>query len=381
MQSTQQTHMLYLAASSCVLVGLERHFLKNPKKGLGYTRLDFRGQDLSAAGGLDVLKNALQAERVKDLKIIFAKDAGFSCILDVLNQKPLRLLIAFDLENTLKLELDAYIWDYFCLSKQRDALSVFCTGVPKRLIYPLLNLCESISVRLSSLKLETACNAGLLPQGQSDLALSLALGGCYWDTKILELLSPGRRLSSLLKMYQGKVIVFMACVLAFVVCFNSLLHRYISHLKMDTAKLAASVESLQLLENDYVYNALKIDTLEKDIANGLKLAQYQQYWPCVLNSLQLVLNEIGHTWLEELEAFYNEDYGAVQLHLKGSTLFALKKPSGLEIQRLRDDESFMNSMVNLLQQSPICNKILNTKMYSKNENENNFEIDLLLQQP
>lgn len=373
--------MLYLAASSCVLVGLERHFSKNPKKGLGCTRLDFRGQDLSATEGLDVLKNALQAERVKDLKIIFAEDAGFSCILHVLNQKPLRPLIAFDLENTLKLELDAYVWDYFCLSKQGDVLSVFCTGVPKRVIDPLLNLCESITVRLSSLKLETACNAGLLPKGQSDLALSLALGAYDWDTRFLELLSPGRRLSSLLKVYQGKVIVLMACVLAFVVCFSGFVYRYISHLKMDTAKLAASVESLQLLEKDYVYNALKIDTLEKDIKNGVKLAQYQQYWPCVLNNLQLALKEVGHTWLEELDAFYNEDYGTVQLHLKGSTVFALKKHSGLEIQGLRDDESFMNGMVNLLQQSPICNKVLHTKIYSKHENENNFEIDLLLQQP
>ncbi len=381
MQSTQQTHMLYLAASSCVLVGLERHFFENPKKAFKCTRLELGEQDLFVSQALGVIKNTLQAERVKHLKIIFAEDVGFSCILHVLNQKPLRPLIAFDLENTLSIKLEAYVWNYFCLSNQGNTLSVLCTGVPKRVIHPLLDLCASINVCLSSLKLETACNAGLLTQGERNLVLSLALGAYDCDTKVLELLSPANRLNSLFKMHQGKVIVFMACVLALLICFNAFVHRYISHLKMDTDKLAASVESLQLLEKDYVYNALKVEALEKDIKDGLTLAQYQQYWPCVLNTLQLVLKEVGHAWLEELDAFYNEDYAAVQLHLKGSTLFALKKPSGLEIQGIRNDESFMNGMIDVLQQSPICNKVLNTKVYSKNENENSFEIDLLLNQP
>lgn len=381
MHSTQLTHMLYLAVSRSVLVGLDEHCLDNSGSNATCTSLAFTAHEALCLENLNVLKKALQRERVQGLKVIVAEALGFSSVLTVFNTKPVKPLIAFELEHTLSAKLDAYQWDYVCLSETTDYKQVLCTGVLKSVIQPLVDVCASLKVSLDSLQLETACNAWLLDRQKKDLALSLALGVYASERHILNLLSPGMRLDSLFKRYQSTVVGVLACTLALGLGLNVLLQNAIRHLKTDTATLALKVDELKHFEKDWLYNVSKIHALERDIQDGLKLAEYQLYWPSVLKTLQLALHTAGHAWIEELDAFRNHRDDSIHLHLKGSMLHTVHKPLSLALQEASTPKDRIACMMSHIEQSELCTQILNTKIYAKNDKDYSFEVDVLLKTP
>lgn len=314
MQSTQHRHRLYLRAQSCALVSLDPAAVPEV---FNFNLFSENEKTLDTTAKA-ILKKVLQEKKVRVLELVLGTDFGFEESCEVLNKKPLRRLLAFELETTFGLDLKNYSWHYFSLSKNQGSVTLRGIGIEKAWIHSLVAICKEAGIRLCTLR-----------RGELESKLLCTQN---INTNFIEFLSVWSRIHFWFQAYWKQIFI---CVTAFCIVmgsFNYKLGKAVCHLKSTTNSVRACTQNIQALERDRQYYDTKIKDLESRIGYNLQIATYQAYWPEVLSLLQESLHTVGPAWLESLEAHSLENSPKLELTIKGAICSNFKGQKGLDFE-------------------------------------------------
>lgn len=361
MQSTQHRHRLYLRAQSCALVGLVPALVPEV---FNFNLFSENEKTLDVTTKA-VLKKVLQEKKVRVLELVIGTDFGFEESCEILNKKPLRRLLSFELETTFGLDLQKYTWHYFSLAKNQDSVTLRGIGIEKAWLRSLIAICKEAGIRLCTLRRGELERKPLCTQNI--------------NTKFIEFLSIWSRIHFWFQAYWKQIFI---CVTAFciVMCsFNYKLGKAVCHLKSTTTSLKTCTQNIQALERDRQHYDTKIKDLESSIGYNLQIATYQAYWPEVLSLLQESLHAVGPAWLESLEAHSLENSPKLELTIKGTICSHLKGQKGLDFEGNKLETQYKKLIAKLCH-NPI-EAISKSRYYPMPEGRLGFELGLILALP
>ncbi len=377
MPSTQHKHRLYLRSPSCTLVCLA----KTAALEVLSFNLFLEGEKVLCLRAKGVLKKILEEKRVRHLEVVFGKEFGFEEDCEILNKKPLRSLLAFDLEAHTKLRLKDYTWHYVSLGKYQDRIRLGVIGIEKFWIAALAEICQDIDVYLYSIKKQTAkkklgkdCIGAILKEDQP-LCIHPD------NTQTIEFLSFRQRIYFWLQAYRREIFILLGVFCMLMGWFNYKLVKTLDRLRSITADAQIVNETLYAFEKDRRYYTSRIQDLESIIDYQLQIAHCQAYWPRIFNTLQDSLYGVGHAWLEGLDVRPISSSSTLEMDIQGIFLTKAESQQSLNYERNHFADLKLEKLITLLSKEQGMIVFRKCSLYPKSNDEIGFELRLILSFP
>lgn len=438
MQSTQHRHRLYLRVPTCTLARLDTARAVDSFS----FNLFQEGEELLGARHIAVLKKIIQENSVRYLEIVCGLEFGFKQDCEILDTKPLRAMLAFELETHLGLVLKDYSWRYFPLGKAQDRITLCAVGIKKCWLLALIALCESLGIYLKSIILALegkGLSLGVEEQDVSleDKGLSLGVGMALEDkgmslgletetimrgldeesitrsleepkewiyppkksgiagmngpyrtphihTDTFEFLSFLQRLHFLFQAYKNKIVLVLVVCMGVLASLNYKIGQVRSRLQVSTASIHQASVPLQALEKDRQYYDSKVKALAGQIDAQVQLAHCQDYWPKIFSILQKGLYLTGHTCLDSLEAHPIANSSKVCLAIKGTIFTQARAQQGLEHYKESSKQAQFEKLVAALceqTEEPFIQTINLAACQLKPDGNLAFELGLVVPRP